>query len=31
MITKRQKLVLEAIILDYVQTCEPVGSRTVAR
>jgi heat-inducible transcriptional repressor len=31
MITKRQKLVLEAVILDYVQTCEPVGSRTVAR
>ncbi len=30
-LAEREKRVLEAIILDYIQTAEPVGSRTVAK
>jgi heat-inducible transcriptional repressor len=30
-LAEREKQVLEAIILDYIQTAEPVGSRTVAK
>src|SRR5512143_3480212 len=31
MLTERDRKVLEAIILDYIQTAEPVGSRTVSK
>lgn len=31
MINERKRKVLEAVILDYVLTAEPVGSRTIAR
>jgi heat-inducible transcriptional repressor len=30
-LTERDRKVLEAIILDYIQTAEPVGSRTVSK
>lgn len=31
MFNERQKLILQAIIHDYISTAEPVGSRTIAR
>ncbi len=31
MFNERQKQILQAIILDYITTAEPVGSRTIAR
>ena len=31
MLDERKMLVLQAIINDYIQTAEPVGSRTIAR
>ncbi len=31
MLTERQKLILAAVIMDYVRFAEPVGSRTISR
>ena len=30
-LSERERRVLEAVVLSYVETAEPVGSRTVAR
>lgn len=30
-LTSRDRKVLQAIIMDYIQTAEPVGSRTVSK
>ena len=31
MLTTRQQEVLRAIVVDYIRTAEPVGSRTISR
>src|SRR5690554_4656775 len=31
MLTERQKKILQAVVDDYIQTAEPVGSRTVSK